>query len=74
MDRTVQTDDYGYVTKKEWNVCRKHNVSPSDHDSLVEIYGRGNHEGIVDAIKEFSCNGMYQEYYMIKAARKEGRL
>lgn len=74
MAETIYTDSYGDVTEEEWKVCRKHNVSPSDHDMLVEVYGRSDHEAIVDAIKKFSRNGSYQEYDMIKVARQEGRL
>lgn len=40
---------------------RKYNVSPADHDDLVDEFGRDAHTAITKAVKERSIeHGMYQ--------------
>ncbi len=73
-DNTVYTDDYGHVTEEQWQLYRERNVSPSDHDELLEVYGRGEagRDRILAAVREFSRNGQYQSYDMVRAAQRRG--
>lgn len=75
-DQLVYTDAYGEVTAAQQRLYRKHNVSPSDHDMLVGVYGDGpgSREAIMAAVREHSKDGMHQEFLMITAARKSGLL
>lgn len=71
------TDDYGVVTEEQWQLYKERNVSPADHDELLEVYGRGElgREQILAAVREFSRDGQYQSYFMIRAAqRRSGRI
>lgn len=70
----VYTDDYGDVSEEQWKLYKERNVSPSDHDTLQEVYGRDarGRDMILAAVREFSRAGQYQEYDMITAARATG--
>ncbi len=74
-DETVYTDDYGQVTEEQWQLYRERNVSPADHDDLLEVYGRGaaSRELILAAVREFSREGMYRGYDMLRAADRRAR-
>lgn len=71
---TVYTDDYGYVTEAQLKLYRQFNVSPADHDTLVEVYGSDASDEIVAAVRQYSRDGQYQEYLMISAAQRKGRI
>ncbi len=51
MANTVFHESYGEVTRAQLAAYRKHNVSPSDHDALVEVLGENNHAAITAAVK-----------------------
>ncbi|MFA5709317.1 hypothetical protein [Mycolicibacterium sp.] len=75
--QTVYTDDYGDVTEEQWRLYRERNVSPSDHDELLEVYGRDEsaREQIVAAVREFTRDGgSYSSYHMVQAAQRSGKL
>jgi hypothetical protein len=73
-DDLVYTDAYGNVTEEQWRLYRERNVSPSDHDELLDVYGRGDAGRvlILAAVREFSRDGQYQSYDMIRAAQRRG--
>jgi hypothetical protein len=73
--QTILTDDYGKVTKEQWQLYRERNVSPADHDELLDVYGHDDaaREQILAAVREFTRNGMYSCYEMGRAARRRGR-
>lgn len=41
---------YGEITVAQNRAYKKHNVSPSDHDDLVEIFGSDQHAEITAAV------------------------
>lgn len=51
---------YGPVSKPQLAAYRKHNVSPADHDEMVNHFGEDAHDQIVEHVKRNSPNGMYQ--------------
>jgi hypothetical protein len=73
-DDLVYTDAYGNVTEEQWQLYRERNVSPADHDELLEVYGRGDAARVVilAAVREYSRDGQYQSYDMIRAAQRRG--
>lgn len=73
-DKLVYTDAYGDVTEEQWQLYRERNVSPADHDGLLEVYGRGDagRALILAAVREYSRDGQYQSYDMIRAAQRRG--
>lgn len=48
---------YGTLTRPQLAAYRKHNISPSDHDSLVDEYGEHGHKAIIGDIKKQTANG-----------------
>lgn len=54
MEPTVFHESYGEVTRAQLAAYRKHNVSPSDHDSLVAHLG--NDSGAILAAVRDSSN------------------
>jgi hypothetical protein len=44
-------ESYGTLTRAQLAAYRKHNISPSDHDGLVDQYGEENHAEITRAVK-----------------------
>jgi len=73
-ENTVYTDAYGQITEEQWQLYRERNVSPSDHDELLEVYGRdgAGRDLILAAVREYSRDGQYQSYDMIRAAQRRG--
>ncbi len=72
---TIYTDDYGPVTDEQWQLYRERNVSPADHDELLDVYGRGaaSRDLILAAVRDCSRDGMYDSYLMaVRAARARG--
>ena len=45
-------EQYGEVSHEQLRAYRKHNVSPSDHDALVSVYGGFRHHAITLAVKD----------------------
>lgn len=70
----LYTDDYGEVTEEQWQLYRERNVSPSDHADLEAVYGRGemSREQILGAVREFSRDGQYSSFHMVRAAQRRG--
>jgi len=50
---------YGEISYAQRAAYRKYNVSPSDHQFLVDVYGEDSHAAITKAVKECSPNGMF---------------
>ncbi len=73
-EKLVYTDAYGNVTEEQWQLYRERNVSPSDHDELLGVYGHGDAGRvlILAAVREYSRNGQYESYDMIRAAQRRG--
>lgn len=69
MAKMVYDEWYGELTFAQRAAYRKFNVSPSDHDSLVDRFGRSNHDAITAAVKKYSTSGMFSEYAMQKGER-----
>jgi len=58
--KMVYDEWYGELSFAQRAAYRKHNVSPSDHDGLVDEFGEGAHAAITAAVKQRSPDGMYQ--------------
>lgn len=69
MAKIVYDERYGELTFAQRAAYRKHNVSQSDHDMLVDRYGEDAHAAIVEAVKRNSPGGMFSWWDM----HKEGR-
>lgn len=67
MAKMVFDEWYGELTFAQRAAYRKFNVSPSDHDTLVDQFGASNHDAITRAVKnpENQIQGMYSEYRMM---------
>lgn len=74
--QTTYTDDYGHVTEEQWQLYRERNVSPADHDELLQVYGRGEtgRDQILAAVREFTRDGNYSSFHMVRAAQRRGAL
>jgi hypothetical protein len=57
MTGIIFHESYGAVSRRQLAAYRKHNVSPSDHQALVEVYGESDHETITLAVKHPSNHG-----------------
>lgn len=44
-------ESYGTVSVEQLRAYKKHNVSPSDHDQLVDVYGN-RHHAITEAVRD----------------------
>lgn len=61
MPKMVYDEWYGEISYAQRAAYRKYNVSPSDHDLLVDEFGAGNHEVITRVVKQRSeGSGIYQ--------------
>lgn len=69
MAKMVFDEMYGELTFAQRAAYRKYNVSPSDHDDLVDMFGETNHADITAAVKEFSSNGNFSAYEMRSNSR-----
>ena len=59
MAKTVYDEWYGELLVEQRAAYRKYNVSPADHDDLVERYD-GNRDKITAAVVALSAEGMYR--------------
>lgn len=48
---------YGEISYAQRAAYRKHNVSQSDHDDLVRVFGEDNRKAIIDAVKTYARDG-----------------
>jgi hypothetical protein len=69
MAKMVFDEAYGTLTFAQRAAYRKYNVSPSDHDTLVEAFGEDAHSAIQAAVVRHSPRGMFSAYDMLKAER-----
>jgi hypothetical protein len=67
MATMVYDESYGELTYAQRAAYRRHNVSPSDHDELVDTYGETAHQAITLAVKQYTRNGMFSSYLMREA-------
>lgn len=61
-------ESYGDVSVAQLRAYKRHNVSPSDHDSLVDVLGN-DPAAIVAAVLEHSTAGNFQVFTFWKANR-----
>lgn len=59
MAKMVFDEWYGELTYAQRAAYRKHNVSPSDHDMLVDHFGANAHGEITEAVKKHSTRGSF---------------
>jgi len=57
--KIVFAEWYGRLSFAQRAAYRKFNVSPSDHDLLVDEFGASEHAKITAAVKARSASGMY---------------
>lgn len=58
--KMVYDEWYGTLSYAQRAAYRKYNVSPADHDMLVDEFGEDSHETITRVVKQRSeANGMY---------------
>lgn len=69
MAKMVFDEMYGKLTFAQRAAYRKYNVSPSDHDTLVDKYGADNHADITAAVKRNSPQGMFSWWDMSREDR-----
>lgn len=60
MATTTYHESYGEVSRAQLAAYRKHNVSPYDHDMLVERFGETAHAEIVAYVKANLDGTMYR--------------
>lgn len=65
MAKMVFDEWYGELTYAQRAAYRRYNVSPSDHDCLVQVYG-DNHAAITAAVKRNSPKGMFSYFDMMR--------
>lgn len=55
--KMIYDEWYGEISYAQRAAYRKHNVSPSDHQDLVRVFGETEHKAITDAVKRYARNG-----------------
>lgn len=71
MAKMVFDEFYGELTYAQRAAYRKFNVSPSDHDTLVDTFGKGAHAKITAAVKAASPSGMFSDYALLRMIQNE---
>lgn len=69
MAKMVYDESYGELTFAQRAAYRKYNVSPSDHDDLVDMFGENAHAAITAAVKKYSARGMFSTFDMREGER-----
>lgn len=69
MTTMIFDEQYGELTYAQRAAYRKHNVSPSDHDFLVDTYGEDQHAAITAAVKQYTRHGMFSWSMLTEAHR-----
>ena len=72
MAKMVFDEWYGEITYAQRAAYRKFNVSQSDHDGLVLVFGETAHAQIVEAVRAHSPRGIFSSFDMLSAAREAG--
>ncbi len=57
--KIIYDEQYGDVSFAQRSAYRKYNVSPVDHDMLVDKFGEDSHAAITKYVKEHSLDGYY---------------
>ena len=60
MAKMIYDESYGTISWVQRTAYRKYNVSPSDHQDLIDEFGEQNHATITGAVKAHSGSGMYR--------------
>jgi hypothetical protein len=55
--KLVYDEWYGTLSYAQRAAYRKHNISPSDHDFLVDRFGPDAHQEITDEVKRQCADG-----------------
>lgn len=58
--KIVYDEFFGELSYAQRAVYRKYNVSPADHQMLVDEFGETEHAKITQAVKDRSPHGMFQ--------------
>lgn len=66
MAKMVFDEMYGELTFAQRAAYRRYNVSPSDHNDLIDTFGEGEHAAITAAVKKYSTSGMFSTWDMRK--------
>lgn len=69
--KTVFNEWYGEISVAQQRAYKKFNVSPSDHDDLVSVFGESSHAAITNAVKTYldPSGTMFSSYAMFSALR-----
>ena len=68
--KLVYDEWYGTLSYAQRAAYRKHNISPSDHQSLVDKFGADDHAGIVAEVKrQIETNGRFS---FLNIGREDG--
>lgn len=59
--KMVYDEQYGELSFAQRAAYRKYNVSPMDHQMLVNEFGEANHIKITEAVKARSESGIYRQ-------------
>lgn len=72
-DKMTYHEAYGDVSEEQLRLYKRNNVSSSDHDELVNIYGSDatGRAKIIAAVRKFSSDGLFRIYMAQKAALEE---
>lgn len=71
MAKMVFDEFYGNLTYAQRAAYRKFNVTPSDHDTLVDIFGASEHAKITAAVKAASPTGMFSDWTLQEMIRDQ---
>lgn len=69
MATMVYDENFGKISYTQRARYRKFNVSPSDHDDLVDVFGETAHEDIIRAVEKYSPDGMFDSFAMVRGER-----
>lgn len=67
MAKMVFDERFGEMTFAQRAAYRKYNVSQSDHDDLVMVFGEDNHAAITQAVKDNLFQGMFSSYMLARS-------
>ena len=62
MADLIYNETYGWLSKEQARLYKKHIVSTSDHDELVEFFGEDAREAICGAVRKYQHNGMFSVF------------
>lgn len=62
---TTFHESFGVLSVAQLRAYKKHNVSPSDHDTLTMYLGEDNHEAIIKAVKDNLVGTSFSSYKFV---------